>query len=178
MLKCFDVVIGVNWTALAFDCDFAVFHDIKPAQDILKSGKYRPDQLLVPTRLKDGKGKFVQDAVEVNNQWYTYELGPQDKDTPLKNKWPPFFHHASTAHTAIHIAAFLGANRIHLFGCDAKFAPDGRSHTKLVPQYRGGRYWPRNAESEKYVARINRGYDLLRAKLMEWHVALLRTDYL
>ena len=96
----------------------------------------------------------------------------------MKNKWPPFFHHATTVHTAVHFAAFLGANRITLFGCDTKFAPDGRSHTKLVKQYRNGRYWPVNDDSKKYLARIQRGYDMLRKKLREWNVSFLRTDYL
>lgn len=178
MLKCFDVVIGVNWNALALDCDFVVFHDIKPAKDVLDSGKYKPEQLLVPEKLKDGRGRFVDMAENVSPDWTQYRLGPQDRDSALKNKWPPFFHHATTVHTAVHFAAFLGANRVMLFGCDTKFAPDGRSHTKLVKQYRGGRYWPQNKDSEKYLARIQRGYDMLCKRLREWNVAFLRTDYL
>jgi len=178
MLKCYDVVIGVNWTALAFDCDFVVFHDIKPAKDVLDSGKYRPEQLLVPEKLKDGTGRFADLASNISNDWTVYRLGAQDNDGSLKNKWPPFFHHATTVHTAVHFATFLGANRVMLFGCDTKFAPDGRSHTKLVKQYRRGRYWPQNKDSEKYLARIQRGYDMLRKRLREWNVSFLRTDYL
>jgi hypothetical protein len=177
-LSQFDVVIGVNWNALAFDCDYVVFHDKNPASDILNSGKYKPRQLLVPIKLKDGSGKFACDADTISDDWIIYQLGGQDQDSSLNNKWPPLFHHASTVHTAIHFAALLGANRITLFGCDTKFAPDGRSHTKLVKQYRNGRYWSKNDSTEKYLARIQRGYDILRSKMQQWNIAFLRHDYI
>lgn len=177
MLKQYDCVIGVNYNALEFDCDFVVFHDIKPAKKVLDSNRYKANQLLVPLTLKDGRGKPSEISQNVCKDWLIYELGPQDKDKPLKRKDPPLFHHASTVHTAVHFAAFLGAKSVTLFGCDVKIAPDGRSHTKLIKDYNNGYYWPNNKETEKYLARINRGYDMLRTAFLKWNIPLLRVDY-
>jgi hypothetical protein len=173
----YDCVIGVNYNALHFDCDYVVFHDIKPAEKVLNSNKYKPNQLLVPITLKDGRGRPAQVSQGVCRDWLVYELGPQDKDKPLKKKLPPFFHHASTVHTAIHFAVFLGAKSVTLFGCDVQLAPDGRSHTKLIKDYNNGYYWPKNDETQKYLARINRGYDMLRESFQKWDIPLLRLDY-
>lgn len=176
-LKYYDAVIGVNYNALYFNCDYAVFHDIKPAEKVLKSNKYKPSQLLVPITLKDGGGKPSTVSQTICKDWLVYELGPQDKDKSLKKKDPPLFHHASTVHTAIHFAAFLGAKTVTLFGCDVKLAPDGRSHTKLVKEYNGGYYWPDKDTTTKYLKRINRGYDMLRDAFRKWDIPLLRNDY-
>lgn len=178
ILDDFDVVIGVNYNALVFGCDYVVFHDLKPAEAVIDAKRYSPRQLLIPKKLKTGAGitsvvpspKFV-DCI-------TYELGQQDHDSCLNNKDQPFFHHASTVHTAIHIAAFMGAKTITLFGCDAKLAPDGRSHTTLVPQYNHGKYWPDNKDTENYIARINRGYNMLFDPLKKWNISLLRYEYM
>ncbi len=177
LLKQYDCVIGVNFNALVFDCDYVVFHDVGPANKVLNSNKYKANQLLVPITLKDGRGKPAAISQDLCKDWLVYELGPQDKDNPLKHKQPPFFHHASTVHTAIHFATFLGAKSVTLFGCDAKIAPDGRSHTRLVKDYNNGFYWPNNAETQKYLDRINRGYDMLRAAFKKWEIPLLRFDY-
>ena len=178
ILADFDVVIGVNYNALVFDCDYVVFHDLKPAEAVLNSKKYRDDRLLIPKKLKMAAGTTQVEAPTQFSGCTKYELGPQDSDSCLNNKDQPFFHHASTVHTAIHIAAFLGAKSISLFGCDARLAPDGRSHTTLVPQYNKGRYWPVGKETDNYLARINRGYDMLLGPLKKWNISLLRYEYM
>ncbi|MFA5766661.1 MAG: glycosyltransferase [Candidatus Paceibacterota bacterium] len=178
ILDDFDVVIGVNWNALVFDCDYVVFHDLKPAESVMDAKRYLPNQLFIPKKLKTGAGKTLVEPQEKFFDCITYELGPQDRDSCLNNKDQPFFHHASTVHTAIHIAAFLGAKSITLFGCDARLAPDGRSHTTLVPQYNKGKYWPDNKDTENYIARINRGYDMLLPALKKWNISLLRYEYM
>lgn len=178
MLADFDVVIGVNYNAIVFDCDYVVFHDLKPAEAVMDSNKYQNRQLLIPKKLKIGAGTSSVEPPAKFTNCTTYELGQQDKSSCLNNKDQPFFHHASTVHTAIHIAAFIGAKTITLFGCDARLAPDGRSHTTLVPQYNRGRYWPNNKDTENYIARINRGYDMLLGPLKKWNISLLRYEYM
>ena len=178
MLEDFDVVIGVNYNALVFDCDYVVFHDLKPAESVMDAKRYLPNQLLIPKKLKTAAGITSVPPPSKFDGCITFELGPQDNDSCLNNKDQPFFHHASTAHTAIHIAAFIGAKSISLFGCDARLAPDGRSHTTLVPQYNKGKYWPVNKDTENYIARINRGYDMLLGPLKKWGISLLRYEYM
>jgi hypothetical protein len=178
LLSDFDIVIGVNYNALVFDCNYVVFHDLKPAETILDSGKYQANQLFVPKKLKTGAGATSVELPEKFASCIKFELGQQDSDGCLNNKDQPFFHHASTVHTAIHLAAFIGAKTITLFGCDARLAPDGRSHTTLVPQYNKGRYWPVNKDTENYLARINRGYDMLLGPLKKWNITLLRYEYI
>ena len=178
MLSNFDVVIGVNYNALVFDCDYVIFHDLKPAEVVIDTKKYLPNQLLIPKKLKTAAGVTSIAPPAKFADCTTYELGTQDNDSCLNNKDQPFFHHASTTHTAIHIAAFIGAKSISLFGCDAKLAPDGRSHTTLVPQYNHGRYWPVNKDTENYIARINRGYEMLFGPLKKWGISLLRYEYM
>jgi len=178
ILDDFDIVIGINYNALVFDCDYVVFHDLKPAELVVDSKKYQVNKLFIPKRLKISSGiTSVVPPIKFEG-CIKYELGPQDSSGSLNNKDQPFFHHASTVHTAIHIAAFIGAKAITLFGCDAKIAPDGRSHTSLVPQYNKGRYWPVNKDTDKYLARINRGYDMLIEPMKKWNIALLRYEYI
>jgi hypothetical protein len=176
VLEQYDTIIGVNYNALYYECDYVVFHDIKPAQKVLDSNKYKPDQLLVPITLKDGTGNPHTVSQNVCKDWLVYELGPQDKDKPLNRKLPPLFHHASTVHTAIHFALFLGCKSITLFGCDVKIAPDGRSHAKM-DEYNKGFYWPGNEGTQKYLDRIGRGYDMLRKACKKHNVPLIRYDY-
>jgi hypothetical protein len=178
ILNDFDAVIGVNYNALVFDCNYVVFHDHKPAEAVIDSKKYDPKQLLIPKKLKISGGRSSIIPSDKFANCTTFELGPQDSDSCLNNKDQPFFHHASTVHTAIHIAAFIGAKTITLFGCDARLAPDGRSHTTLVPQYNHGKYWPANKDTENYLARINRGYDMLLPSLKKWNISLLRYEYM
>jgi polypeptide N-acetylgalactosaminyltransferase len=178
ILDDFDVVIGVNYNALVFDCNYVVFHDLKPAETVLDSKKYQPNQLLIPKKLKTAAGVTSIEPPPKFSDCTTFELGSQDGSGCLNNKDQPFFHHASTVHTAIHIAAFIGAKSITLFGCDAKLAPDGHSHTTLVPQYNRGKYWPNNKDTKNYLARINRGYDMLIGPLKKWNISLLRYEYI
>jgi hypothetical protein len=154
-----------------------VFHDVGPARSIISCGRYAPTQLLLPDRLKDGSGRWSCNAGDLGDGFLVYRLGPQDMDSSLKSKDPPFFHHASTVHTAIHFAAFLGASSVTLYGCDAKFAPDGRSHTKIINNYRGGYYWSKNKDTENYLRRIGRGYDMLREAFGRWNITLLKLEY-
>lgn len=177
ILKDFDIVIGVNYNVLVFDCDYVVFHDLKPAEAVLDSKKYHPSRMLIPKKLKIKDGSTSVEPSQKFSECISFELGRQDNDGCLNNKDQPFFHHASTIHTAIHIAAFMGAKSITLFGCDAKIAPDGRSHTTLIPQYNRGRYWPNNKDTENYIARINRGYNMLLQPLKKWNIPLLKYEY-
>ena len=178
ILDDFDIVIGVNYNSLIFNCDYVVFHDLKPAEAVIDAKRYLSSQLLIPKKLKIGAGKTSIEPSAKFSDCITFDLGPQDSNSCLNNKDQPFFHHASTVHTAIHIAAFLGAKSISLFGCDAKLSPDGRSHTTLVPQYNKGKYWPDNKDTENYINRINRGYDMLLESLKKWNISLLRYEYM
>ena len=178
MLDDYDLVVGINYNALVFDCDFVIFHDLKPAEIVFDSGKYDPSKLLIPKRLKIANGIKSVNIPDRMSQCSRYDLGRQDSGDPLSAKNPPFFHHASTAHTAIHFAAFVGAKSIALFGCGCKFASDGRSHTRLVTQYNNGHYWTHDEAADQYLARIARGYALLLPALKKWNISILKYEYL
>jgi len=173
----FDVVIGVNYTGSAFDCDYIIYHDYEPVLDMVVNSvrAYDKSRLLVPRRLKDGSPDGVSPH-DVSNRLTIYDLGAIDDGGSLQHKTPPFFHHASTAHTAAHFAVFLGAKSVTLFGCDVKFAADGRSHTKMVPQYRGGYYWPKNKSTEEYLGRVEKGWAMLGQVFNRWNISLVRTE--
>jgi glycosyltransferase involved in cell wall biosynthesis len=178
ILADFDVIVGINYNALVFDCDYVVFHDLKPAEEVIDSGRYRSEQLLIPRKLKTANGTSFVSPPQKFADCVSFDLGSQDSQSSLNNKDQPFFNHASTVHTAIHIAAFMGAKSISLFGCDAKIAPDGRSHTTIVPHYNKGKYWPATKDTENYLMRINHGYKMLQEPLKKWGIALLRYEYL
>jgi len=173
-LEEFDIVIGVNYNALLFDCDYAVFHDLTPLLDVRKSGKYDDRKLVVPIKLKDHKPRW---APAISDGLVTFELGSQDDPDSLQSKNPPFFHHASTVHTAMHFAAYIGARSVTLFGCDSGFSEDGRSHTKIIPQYKGGYYWPKNKDTMGYLSRMERGYKLVEHAFNGWGIRLTRTEH-
>lgn len=169
VLKSFDVIIGVNYNSFKVHADYVLFHDLKPALKVLESGRYNPEQLMVPVCLKSGKTKVY--SQDLDNRWSIYYLGPQDSDKTLKRKSAPFFNHASSVQTAAHIAAFMGAKSVTLVGCDFKVS--GNSHCSL-PEYRGGNYWPNNAETDSYLRRVQQGNDMLNLAFKNWRIPLLR----
>lgn len=169
VLQGFDVVIGINYISLHVPCDYVVFHDSAPANAVLESGKYRPEQLVVPVRLKKAKSGLMQADPAIG--WMIYELGSHDSAKSLKSKSPPFFHHASTAHTAAHIAAFMGAKSVTMIGCDGTYT--GNSHARL-PEYNNGNYWPDGEKTQNYLDRTARGYQDLREAFERWHIPLLK----
>lgn len=168
----FDVVIGVNYVGLMVDCTYVLFHDMKPAVAVLSSKRYDPECLLVPVQVKDGRGHNIRPSHLINPDWIVYKLGPQDKSKSIDNKDPPFLWHATSAHTAAHFAAFLGASSVTMIGCDGKLSSSGRSHTVRIPQYRRGNYWPKNKTTENFLRRMARGDEVLREAFKKWEIPL------
>jgi hypothetical protein len=145
---------------------------MSPAVAVLNSGKYSPNQLLVPSQVKNGRGRNIRPSQQINSDWMIYKLGPQNSEKSLNDKDPPFLWHATSAHTAAHFAAFIGAKSVDMIGCDGKLAPDGRSHTRRIPQYRRGNYWPKNIATENFLRRINNGDDVLKKAFRRWGIPL------
>jgi glycosyltransferase involved in cell wall biosynthesis len=170
----FDVIIGVNYIGLKYPCDYVLFHDAKPALDVLNSGQYKPDQLMVPIRMQGGVRRWSRDF---NPDWCIYKFGAQDQDKPLKKKGSPFFKHATSAHTAAHVAAFMGAGSVTMFGCDGKLV-DGQSHTDIVSNYREGNYWnPTDKTTLNFLNHIGKGHAMLDEAFKKWGVPLMRIGY-
>ncbi len=166
-----DIVMCVNYSALHLPADYAIFHDLTPAKAVYDSKKYKADRLLVPLNVKDGSKQVPY--YKVGPGLTPYMLGKQDDPRSLDSVDPPFFHHASTVHTAMHIAAYMGASSITLYGCDGKVTSDGRSHTSLFKEYRGGHYW-KSSDVPAYLRRMQLGHDQIAKALASWGISLTR----
>ncbi len=169
-LKKFDYIIGVNYVGLTFNCDYNVFHDYKPAVKVLNSRKYHPEQLLAASNLNYEGSERPAD--EISKEWGIYCLGKKDNSN-IKSIDPPFFNHASSVLTAIHIAMYMGFKDITLFGCDGKLSNDGRSHSSIIPEYNGGKYWNIN-DAEKYFKRLHSGYAVISKAAKEFNVQIFK----
>jgi glycosyltransferase involved in cell wall biosynthesis len=164
-LRQYDLVIGLNYVGLLAQCDYVMFHDWEPLQVLLQANRYEPRRLLAPKPPRGAHG-LLPDICYLS-------LAKQDEVKALDSCEPPFFHHASVAHTAAHFAAFLGAQSVVMIACSGEPAAEGRSHTCRIPQYRSGYYWPNNKDTEAYLRRLARGSAALDEAFSKWGKDLL-----
>lgn len=129
-----SVVFGINYAAIQFAdlCDFGMLHDARVARRISTFYRERRARVLpwiVPEYLR-GRGSRYRAEGVFDARLYLYPLEPRwdRRYAPTANqvraslrtkRVTRIFRHASTAHSAVHIAALMGATNIVLLGCDS-----------------------------------------------------------
>jgi polypeptide N-acetylgalactosaminyltransferase len=167
-----DVVIGVDYVAKMFDCDF-VFTDAVHVLAELR-GKYQDNRFVVPVALQDRTaGKFVA-ASEVVPTAQQFELGQSGAGSSSLD--PPLANFDSLALAAIHFALFLEPASVTVFGFDNKII-GGKSHTSKIDHYDDGRLWPDTDSTRRRFAFYEFGLDQLGRLAHAAGIPLLRVSH-
>lgn len=169
-----DVVLGVDYLADMFDCQYVLSLQREPVRHILQGGRYRPGQLVLPAVLLGPDGRGMTATREVVPVAVTYELG--EPGVPPKSLDPPFVNYGHPVLTAVQFAAFLGAREVVLYGWDGRVV-DGLSHSAAVSHYNGGRYWEDGEATRLRYQYYNTGLEQLRGLLAGRGVPVLKVSY-
>lgn len=147
------VTIGINFAFQHLDAlDYHAFHSAEVVDAV--SGHLDHHRFLLPETLVRGAGgasaKSRREAPSLPAAFVyplqnPYENSPARKHMEIR-KDAAILTWTSAAHSALHLAAFMGASRIRLIGMDCRAFPDGRVHfdTPLMPAY-GAQRWDSNA---------------------------------
>lgn len=147
------LVLGVNFAFEKVErVDFNLFHAFEPLA--AARGALDPGRLILPATLvrRPGCGDATERVPTAVPGAYIYPLqNPSIRDPRRKTvgleRSARILSWTSVAHSAIHLAAYMGARAIVLEGMDCRPFPDGRVHfdTPLMPEY-GEQAWSANAK--------------------------------
>ena len=164
------LVIGIDYMGLHYDCDYVITLAANVVNDLLE--KYSSDQIIVPNMMYSGSGMDL--ASHIDDGLTQFDI---DEEGSLPEKIrPPFCNFKSPVHCAVHIAAFMGADNIVLYGSDNKIIDD-KSHTTKIEFYNNGRYWANNENTSKIFTFYEQGLDSLGKLLIKNNIKLLRMNY-
>ena len=130
----FNTIIGVDYMAKLYKCDYVYTNDLKIIEDL--SSLYKEEQFIVPAMIKDHDGKPLNclDVLGRASVVDVLPVGSYNGFTPLKE-------FGDNSLTAVQAAVLMGASRVFLFGDDYKFI-NGNSHDFNVEEYNFGKFWP------------------------------------
>lgn len=151
-----DLLIGVDYIADYFDCDYVLTCAAQTAIDL--RNKYHAKQFVLPFIMPYKASRQFVAASELmpgSVQFDQLDLGKQ-----VDSINPPFCNFDLATLTAIHFALFLGPRSVTVFGCDNKFIGE-RSHTTKVDQYGDGKLWP-------YTENVNRRFAVYESVLAQF----------
>lgn len=144
------ICLGINYTFEAMPyMDFYLFHDYcvyEVLKDILDHEKFLMPEKLVEVERLTGEPQERRDLTRwipvQNNRAYFYAIqNPYERTIDYKSvsleKDARIFTWSTTTHSAIHLAAYMGAKNIYLIGVDHTPYADGRAHfdSRYDPNY-------------------------------------------
>ena len=124
--------IGINYAwQKVLNIDYLCIHELE-VYEIIKD-HFPNDKLIIPDYLNKNKSSehvliTNPDCVYYTKHKYDLSNGCQDDirlDIGAHNK---IFAYTTTTHSAIHIAAYMGATEIYLIGIDYRHYPGGKIH--------------------------------------------------
>jgi len=132
----FKVIIGVDYMAKLYKCDYVYTNDLKVIEDL--SGIYKEEQFIVPAVIKDHDGKPLNslDVLGRASVVDVVTIGTYNGFTPLKE-------FGDNSLTAVQAAVLMGAGNVVLFGDDYKLL-NGCSHDSNIEEYNYGKCFPDN----------------------------------
>lgn len=167
-----DIVIGVDYVGMMFDCDFVVADSVQVVTELRK--KYPEHKFITPLALQDRASASFVPAAELVPLAQQFELG-QSGMAPVSLD-PPFCNFESLALVAVHAALFLSPLSVTVFGLDNKVL-GGRSHTSKLDYYDDGRLWPDTESTRRKFALYEYGLDQLGRLALEAGTPLLRVSH-
>jgi len=172
MINRHDVIIGVDYAGLLFDCDFVMTDTLHVAIELQK--KYDESKLVVPTMLYNRIIGEIVPTSELLPSANQFEYA--NKNSVIVSVDPPFCDFDNIALTAIHFALFLNPSNVTIYGCDNKIV-DGKSHTSRIEYYDGGKLWPDNDGTRRRFALYEYGIDQLGKIAVNVGIPLIRVSH-
>lgn len=169
------LVIGVDYVPTVFQCDYVASMHRDPVRAALMTGNYQPSQFLLSETLRAPDGVREVPAVDVVPGGTIF--GTLDHAVTPSSLEPPVVNVGHSALCAVHLAAFMGASQITLYGWDGKLV-GGRSHTSLIAHYGGGRHYPDNKQTRDMYDFANVHMETLARVLSGYNVPVMRYSHL
>lgn len=171
-INSFDILIGIDYTALLFDCDYVFTESMSVLTDLRQ--KYHDKKFVLPTVLENRLiGNYAMTS-SVITDCVQYERGEMGFIPYSEN--PPFINFDSIALVAAHFALFLNPESVTLVGFDNKLIKN-KSHSSKISQYDGGELWPDTENTKKRYAYYEFGLDQLSQLAMKVNVPLIRVNH-
>lgn len=112
----YNLLIGVNFSAIKFQCDYAVCDDLSVASKIL--GKFPNTKLLMPYYIIDHTTAKYINITDIFPDCIPFQSGGSFDE--IYDITCPIINYENMNISAIHLAMVMGKN-ITVFGCDNKF---------------------------------------------------------
>jgi len=168
-----DVVIGVDYAGMEFDCDYVMTDSTHIAEILLT--KYSADYFVVPYALFNKvSGEYVQAGkiIPGSIQFDQLDAGVVPDDVN-----PPFIDYESIIHQAVQFALFLGPRSVTLFGCDNRLV-NGKSHSAKCGYYDDGKILSDSDNTRKRFMLYETGLRQLSEIACKSGIPLLRVGHL
>jgi hypothetical protein len=167
-----DIIIGLDYTAALFPCDYVVCINREAIRTILATGRYDQQYFLLPKFLHDGMTAMpARDLVPGASVYQTVESSSAGQLLE-----PPFANYGHPMHLALQLAAFMGSTQVTLYGWDGRLV-EGRSHTGLVAHYKSGYYLPNNQHTAELLSNQSRGLEVLVRMLYHHGVTVMKHSF-
>jgi hypothetical protein len=164
-----DIVIGVDYVGLLFDCDYVITDSIHIISEL--RSKYSDQKFVVPVVLHDRQAGRPLAAAELLPLSQQFEMA--QSGVALTSADPPLCNFDNMVLTAAHFALFLGPTAVTVFGCDNKII-GGKSHTSKIEYYDNGQIWPDSESTRRKFAFYEYGLDQLGRLAHACNIPLLR----
>jgi len=153
-----DIIIGVDYTGLQFNCDFVVTDTAHVVVELRKN--YIDEKFVLPISLENRSAGTFDATSSIAPGAIQFELGEQGSVQDTITLDPPFCNFDNPILSAVHFALYLNPEYITLFGCDNKIIA-GKSHSANIEYYNGGALWPDSEATRKKFAFYEFGLDRL-----------------
>lgn len=167
-----DVIIGVDYMGLVFDCDYMATFDAQVVVALRE--RYVDPKFILPLVLHNRTTSTMVSATEVADGPIVCELARENDS--VASLHPPFINFDNVALFAAHIALFLGAKSVTLFGVDNKII-GGKSHSSKIDYYDDGEVWADSETVRREFAKYEFGLDMLGKLANSVNVPLLRVNH-
>lgn len=167
-----DIIIGVDYVGLMFDCDFVMADAVHVVVELRK--KYADQRFVVPVALQNRpSGDYIAASglVPLAQQFEMALTG-----VALSSLDPPLCNFESLALSAIHFALFLNPASVTVYGLDNKII-GGKSHTSKIEYYDGGKLWTDSESTRRRFALYEYGLDQLGHLALTAGIPLLRMSH-
>lgn len=166
-----DIVIGVDYMGVLFDCDYVVTDAVQVVVELRK--KYDNGKFVLPLVLENrvaGEYSASSEIVPGAVQFEAAKAGEhvESVDPPLMG--------CSMVHAAVHFALCLDPASVTLFGCDNKIIGE-KSHTTKIEYYGDGRLWTDSEAVRRRFAFFEYNLDQLGQLAIDNNIPLVRVGH-
>lgn len=171
-LNRFDIVIGVDYSSLLFECDYVVTDMVHVLSKMRE--RYADNKFVLPTQLGNISASRWDDAVTVASDSIIFDIGRVGE--PASRLSPPFLNFENPSLSAVHLALFMEPVSVTLFGYDHRLLA-GKSHTSLIEYYDGGEVWMESENTNRRFEYFESGMRSLASLALRHNIPLMRVSH-